>query len=133
MRQPWLKDFAWEVVVETNRLLCAPKGAFHGPTSDGYEETERLWRIRHASPMTLAETVELCRQCHRMAPFCNYNGNTFVAVIRQVITRLDLPSEQTAVLRSVTGHIVAGTASNQERNTFLQLVDKLTPPVPDDE
>jgi hypothetical protein len=29
--------------------------------------------------MTLDEMVDFCRRCHRLAPFTNYNGNTFAA------------------------------------------------------
>jgi hypothetical protein len=127
MTASWLKDFAWEIVVETNRLLCQPKGAFHGPTSDGYAATERLWSERHAAPMTLADAVELCRQCHRMAPFCNYNGNTFVAVIRRVIARLQLSPEHASALRSVAGHIVAGTATPEEARQLAELIRQYVP------
>jgi len=43
MKQPWLKQFDWNVVVEINRLLCEPNSAFHGPTSDGHELAKAQW------------------------------------------------------------------------------------------
>ncbi len=61
--------------------------------------------------MKLTEAVEPCRRCHRSAPFRFYNGNTFAAIIRDVINQLDLPEEQTVVARSLAGHIVAGVAT----------------------
>lgn len=56
-------------------------------------------------------------QCHRLAPFCNYNGNTFVTIVK---TLLDeelnrLPADQSFLLRNIAGHIVAGTATDIER------------------
>lgn len=125
MNRTWLAPFTWAVIVETNRQLCLPKGALHRPTSDGYEPTRQLWESRHRLEMTLAEATDLCRRCHRLAPFCNFNGNTFVAVIRKVIASLDLPPDQAAALRSMAGHIVAGTATPEEQTTFADLLNRL--------
>ncbi|MCL4181306.1 MAG: hypothetical protein KJ072_26645 [Verrucomicrobia bacterium] len=89
MKRAWFEAFTWTVIVETNRQLCLPKGALHKATSDGYEPTRQLWESRHHTDMTLAEATDLCRRCHQLTPFCNFNGNTFVAVIRRVITSLN--------------------------------------------
>jgi hypothetical protein len=127
MKRPWLESYTWTVVVETNRQLCQPKQALHKPTSDGYECARTLWESAIGRPMALAEAVELCRRCHQLAPFCNFNGNTFVAIIRRVISTLDLPPEQSAALRSLAGHIVAGTATPEEQALFEQALAKITP------
>jgi fido (protein-threonine AMPylation protein) len=127
MKRPWLKPFTWTVIVETNRQLCLPKGALHQPASEGYEPTRQLWEsLRHAE-MTLAEATDVCRRCHRLAPFCNYNGNTFVAVIRKVISTLSLPPDRAAAMRSLAGHIVAGTATGEERSAFEKAVHQTWP------
>ena len=125
-----LLPFSWAVIAETNRQLCLPKGALHKPTSDGHESARALWDSMYRSPMSLAEATELCRRCHKLAPFCNFNGNTFVAVIRRVLSTLELPPDQAAALRSITGHIVAGTATTEEQKAFAELLDRL-PPSPD--
>jgi hypothetical protein len=125
VKQAWLKLFTWAVIVETNRQLCLPKGALHKPTSDGYEATRRLWDAHHQTEMTLAEATNLCRRCHLLAPFCNFNGNTFVAVIRRVIASLPLPPDQAAALRSLAGHTVAGTATSEEQKAFAEILDRL--------
>jgi len=132
VKRPWLEPFTWPVIVETNRQLCLPKGALHQPTSDGCEQTRQLWESRHRRPMTLSEATDLCRRCHQLAPFCNFNGNTFVAVIRRVIARLEVPPEQAAALRSLAAHIVAGTATPEERTAFAGILDRLnsTPGAP---
>lgn len=128
MKRAWLQPFTWAVIVETNRQLCLPKGALHKPTSDGYEPTRRLWESLCRTQITLAEATDLCRQCHQLAPFCNFNGNTFVAVIRKVISALALPPETAAALRSLAGHIVAGTATPEEQQQFAGILDRLSPP-----
>lgn len=125
MKQAWLKPFTWAVIVETNRLLCLPKQALHKPTSDGYEPTRHLWESVHRTEMTLPEATDLCRRCHQLAPFCNFNGNTFVAVIRRVIADLQFPPDQAAALRSLAGHIVAGIATPEEQAAFAELLDRM--------
>lgn len=72
----WLAPFNWEFVTGQNEILCKAKNALHKPTSDGHEVTRETWERHHKSPMSLAEGIDLCRKCHRMAPFCFYNGST---------------------------------------------------------
>ena len=110
MKRVWLKSAGWTVVTEINRQLCAQASAQHGPTSDGHTPAKRLWSLRHSQSLELVELAELCHRCHRLAPFLNYNGNTFVAIARQAITMLSLSPTESAALRSLIGHIVAGTA-----------------------
>jgi len=128
MKRAWLKDATWLVVVELNRQLCAHKRVQHGPTSDGYPIAQHLWEARHREPLSLIELTELCHACHRHAPFLNFNGNTFVALARQAVATLDLPPLQAAALRSLVGHMIAGTAEPPEQALFAQLVQKLDPP-----
>lgn len=75
--------------------------------------------------MTLEKAVSLCRSCHRLAPFCLYNGNTFTAIIRDVIRSLNLPADQAVVVRSLAGHIVAGVASEEEEAAFREFCEGL--------
>ncbi|MBI4661861.1 MAG: Fic family protein [Verrucomicrobia bacterium] len=126
MKRAWLQPFTWAVIVETNRQLCLPKGALHKATSDGYEPTRQLWESLHRTEMPLAEATNLCRRCHQLAPFCNFNGNTFVAVIRKVISTLTLPPVQAAALRSLAGHIVAGIATPEEQRAFEKAMEAIS-------
>ena len=75
--------------------------------------------------MPLDEAVELWRRCHRLAPFCFYNGNTFASIIVLVIKRLNLPAEQAHVVRSLAGHIVAGVATGEEERAFREFCESL--------
>ena len=118
--QAWLAPFTLEMVTAQNAVLCQAKNALHRPTSDGHDRTRRLWVDLHAQPMPLEEAVELCRQCHKLAPFCFYNGNTFASIIALVIKRLELPPAQAHVIRSLAGHIVAGVSSGEEEKAFRE-------------
>jgi hypothetical protein len=123
--QAWLALFTWELVTAQNAVLCQAKNALHSPTSDGHEKTKRLWESRHREPMPLDEAVELCRRCHRQAPFCFFNGNTFVSIIALVIKRLELPAEKAVVVRSLAGHIVAGVATDVEEKAFREFCEAM--------
>src|SRR5688572_12171933 len=92
----WLAPFTWEIVTAQNAVLCQAKNALHKPTSDGHDGTKRLWESRHREQMPLAEAVDLCRRCHRLAPFCFYNGNTFASIIVLVIKKTYRPRKPTS-------------------------------------
>ena len=86
--KPWLASFDWEIVTEINRGLCKQKNALHKPTSDGHLPTKTLWEKNQSKELALTEALEICLKCHRLAPFCFYNGNTFAAIARDFITEL---------------------------------------------
>jgi hypothetical protein len=114
----WLAEIPWDLVVWQNLQLCNDKRTHHGPTSDGHASCRELWETSQMKTMTLDEMVDFCRRCHRLAPFTNYNGNTFAAIARALIDGLGLPKENAAVARSLAGHIVAGVASEEEVKAF---------------
>src|SRR5262245_18364028 len=116
MKRRWLKDWPWETVVTINSGLCKEKNALHQATSDGYRSAHKLWEPSRARELTLRETLDICRQCHKLAPFCFYNGNTFVAIGRTMIQGLlkKLSPANAHAFRSVVGHYIAGTAGADE-------------------
>jgi hypothetical protein len=123
--QPWLRDFDWQMVTAQNAILCQAKNALHKPTSDGHDATKQLWESAHCEVMRLDAAVDLARRCHRMAPFCFYNGNTFASIISLVIRRLDLAPDTAFIVRSLAGHIVAGVATDEEVKGFREFCDGL--------
>lgn len=120
----WLAEVPWDLVIFQNASLCQAKNALHKPTSEGYEVTKALWESTHQQPMTLMEVVDLCRRCHRMAPFCFYNGNTFAAIARSMVEQLGLSGSEAAALRSLAGHIVAGVATPEQQAAFRKFCEK---------
>lgn len=67
MKRCWLKDWPWETVVVINAGLCKEKNALHKPTSDGYKPAQKLWESSRTRELTLRETFDICRQCHKLA------------------------------------------------------------------
>jgi hypothetical protein len=116
MKQRWLQDWPWETVVAINAGLCKEKHALHKPTADGHEPARRIWEKSRRHELTLSETLDICRQCHKLAPFCFYNGNTFVAIGRTMIQDIlrKMPPVKAHSFRSVVGHYIAGTAGADE-------------------
>lgn len=114
----WLGEYPWDFVVAQNAALCAACEALNKAASDGYKSARVLWESRFSQPMRLLDAVEICRRCHELAPFCFYNGNTFVAIIRDVNGKFPLSSEQGYLIRSLAGHIVAGVADGSEQEAF---------------
>lgn len=121
----WLEPFDWDFVTAQNEVLCRQKSAHHGPTSDGHEECNTLWNDARQQSMSLFEAVEVCRKCHRLAPFTNFNGNTFAAIARILVKRLGLDPQSDHITRSLAGHIVAGVASEEEVEEFRKFCEGL--------
>jgi hypothetical protein len=124
--QAWLRTYSWEFITLQNAMLCHAKSALHKPTSDGHAATKELWESRFQTEMRLDEAIDLCRRCHRMAPFCFYKGNTFAAVARDVIQNLAIPADEAYIARSLAGHIVAGVATEEEVRAFRAFCDQMS-------
>lgn len=118
----WLADILWEDVVGANAELCARKNALHKPAS-GFAKVEAAWRDASQKAQTFLDLVVFLLRCHRTAPFCFYNGNTFSAVARDLIADLPLPAEQATRVRSATGHAIAGVLPLNELEAILEGID----------
>lgn len=127
LTREWLKDVSWETVIAINAALCQNKRALHKPTSDGYEPARELWEKSRRRKITLPELLQLCVKCHRLAPFCNYNGNTFVTVVKTLLDEIlsSMSPDKAFVLRSIAGHIVAGTATEIETKQLDAMLKEL--------
>ena len=117
------------MVTEINRGLCRQKNALHKPTTDGHLPARTFWEKNQSKELVFTDALEICLKCHRLAPFCFYNGNTFAAIARDFITELSpkLPADKAHILRSIAGHVVAGTATDIERkqlDSFLAALEK---------
>jgi hypothetical protein len=127
LTRPWLHAVPWASVTAINASLCQAKSATHKPTSEGHEAARSLWEKNRFKELSLQELLQICFQCHRLAPFCNYNGNTFVAVVKTLLaeTLSRMPADEAHVLRSIAGHIVAGTATNIETKQLDRILNGL--------
>jgi hypothetical protein len=122
MKKRWLKDWPWATVVAINAGLCKEKNALHKPTSDGYAPTEKLWETSRAHELSLREALGLCRKCHKLSPFCFFNGNTFAAIGRTMVQDIlrEMSPMKAHAFRSVVGHYIAGTIGDRELDKVLE-------------
>jgi hypothetical protein len=78
-----------------------------------------------ARKISLIEALDTCRECHRLAPFCFYNGNTFAgiawAMIYPLLQKLDASTALTA--RNAAGHYVAGTIGRSEMQQVVKALE----------
>ena len=126
-RRPWLADYPWAFLVEVNRRLCEAKHAQHQLTTDGYAPSKASWEQRHTQTTGIFEAATLCREIHRRAPFCFYNGNTLAAIIRDAVRPIleKLDAERAFILRSSIGHYVAGTIHEAEIQSILDALPEI--------
>jgi hypothetical protein len=121
MNKPWLEAWPWETVVAINLGLCKEKNALHKPSSEGYEPARKLWEDSRSVELSIRQTLEICRRCHKLSPFCFYNGNTFAAIGRTIVQGIirKMSPMKAQAFRSVVGHYIAGTAGEEELDQAL--------------
>jgi len=121
MTGAWFRDWPWETVAAINLALCKEKNALHKPTSEGHESARKLWEDSHDVHMSLRQALEICRRCHKLSPFCFYNGNTFAAIGRTMVQEMlrKMSPIKAHAFRSVVGHYIAGTAGDEELDKAL--------------
>jgi hypothetical protein len=114
--KPFLASTSWDILEEINTALCRVGGYQAGRTSDGYAPAQKLWGKKHADLLTFLQVADLCRECHRLAPFLFLNGNTFASCARIALEpALDkLEPTQRVATRAALGHYIAGTLSRDE-------------------
>src|SRR5947207_11463631 len=83
-RAAFVKNWDWQSVVRINRGACERGGAQHGLNSETATACAAEWEARRARVVTLGETLDFLKRCHRLAPFLFFNGNTFAAIGREL-------------------------------------------------
>jgi hypothetical protein len=114
--RPYFASTSWADVERINATLCKAGGFESGPRAEGYEPAHALWEKTHGQTLTFLQAADLCRECHRLAPFLYLNGNTFASCARVALLpameRLD--SKQQTFSRAALGHYIAGTIDRSE-------------------
>jgi len=121
-RAAFLKNRSWEFVISYNRGACARGSAQHGFNSETQEATAGEWTKKQQEVLSLDETIEFLRQCHRRAPFLFFNGNTFADVARQIVAALfaDLQDVRRREVMSAVAHYIAGVL---DRDSMVEIVE----------
>lgn len=109
-RAKFLENWNWASVTQINGGLCERGRAQRGinPETHGAAQTE--WEQKRVTELTLLETFQFLRACHRRAPFLFFNGNTFAEIGRALATTLfsDLSFHRRKEAASAVAHFITG-------------------------
>jgi hypothetical protein len=120
-KKRWLDSIPWEAVTFINHRLCVAGKVATRMNRSANARAQALWEKARQQSLTFRRVIETALQCHRLAPFAHFNGNTFVAITRnlgqEIYARFDPPTAH--VLRSAVDHYVAGTITATELDMVL--------------
>ena len=124
-RAAFLKNRSWELVVSLNRGACSRGGAQHGVNRETQETCRREWEQKQSQVLSLDETLEFLRHCHRSAPFLFFNGNTFADIGRQISAAVfaELPHARLREVTSSIAHFIAGVL---DHDSMSRVVNELS-------
>ena len=109
-RAAFLKNWNWQLIVGFNRAVCERGRAQFGYNSETQADVRAHWESIQPQALTLQQTFDFLRDCHKSAPFLSFNGNTFAEVARRTVDVLlaDLSSARRRTAASLAAHYVAG-------------------------
>src|SRR5580765_5491646 len=109
-RAHFLQNWAWPSVTQINQGLCERGRAQRGINSETHPKVEEDWEKVRSSELTLLETFQFLKSCHRRAPFLFFNGNTFAEIGRALANALfsDLPLHRRKEASSSVAHFITG-------------------------
>ena len=123
-RAYFLKNWSWASVAQINGGLCERGRAQRGFNSETHTAVEEEWERRRASELSLLETFQFLKSCHRRAPFLFFNGNTFAEIGRALATALfaDLAFHRRKEASSAVAHFITGVL---EEEMMLAAIESL--------
>lgn len=124
-RAAFLANWNWQSIVGINQRTCARGGAQHGINPETGAAREAEWEQTRRREITLAETIDFLRACHRGAPFLFFNGNTFSFIGRELALALfsELPATRRREVGSAVAHYIAGVL---DRQAMISIVESLS-------
>ena len=124
-RANFLQNWDWASVTQINVGLCERGGAQRGLNSETHAAVAQEWGKRRASQLTLLETFQFLKSCHRRAPFLFFNGNTFAEIGRALATALfsDLPFHRRKEASSAVAHFITGVLAEE---AMVEIVESLS-------
>jgi hypothetical protein len=123
-RAHFLKNWSWSSVTQINAGLCERGGAQRGINSETHSAAASEWEKARATELTLLETFQFLRSCHRRAPFLFFNGNTFAEIGRALANALfsDLSFHRKKEASSAAAHFITGVL---EQELMIEAINSL--------
>jgi hypothetical protein len=114
-RAHFLQNWTWTSVTQINQGLCERGRAQRGINSKAHGQVAEEWEKIRSSELTLLETFQFLRSCHRRAPFLFFNGNTFAEIGRGLANALfaELPPIRRKEASSAAAHFITGVLDQE--------------------
>jgi hypothetical protein len=114
-RAKFLKNWSWLSVTQINSGLCERGGAQRGINSETHEAVAEEWEAYRTTELTLLETLQFLKSCHRRAPFLFFNGNTFAEIGRALATAIfsNLSLHRRKETASAAAHFITGVLEEE--------------------
>jgi hypothetical protein len=114
-RAKFLQNWTWSSVTQINGGLCERGRAERGLNPETHPAVAQEWEERRVSELTLLETFQFLKSCHRQAPFLFFNGNTFAEIGRALATALfsDLSFHRRKEVSSAVAHFITGVLDEE--------------------
>ncbi|HTB85526.1 MAG TPA: hypothetical protein VK742_17900 [Candidatus Sulfotelmatobacter sp.] len=124
-RAKFLQNWNWASVAQINEGLCERGRAQRGVNTETHAAVAEEWEKRRASELSLLETFQFLKSCHRRAPFLFFNGNTFAEIGRALATALfsNLPFQRRKEVSSAAAHFITGVL---DQELMVAAVDSLS-------
>jgi hypothetical protein len=124
-RAKFLQNWDWVSVTRIHDGLCERGRAQPGVNAETHPAVAQEWEERRSSELTLLETFQFLRSCHRRAPFLFFNGNTFAEIGRALATALfsDLPFHRRKEASSAAAHFITGVL---EQELMIESIQSLS-------
>ena len=109
-------------MLAVNKALCQAQKIEPLNTAKGYEPASRVWEKSAQKSMSLQEALDVCRDCHELAPFTFNNGNTFAAIGRTLVDEdlKAMPPVEAQILRTTMCHYIVGLIGRKELQQVLR-------------
>lgn len=116
MQKKWLQTVPWDGVIALNKSLCQAQKLEPLTQPKGFDPARRVWEAAVPRGLSLKEALDVCRECHDLAPFMFNNGNTFAGVGRTLIEEWtkSMASVDAQVLQTTICHYIAGLVGRRE-------------------
>ena len=123
-RAAFIHNWDWQSIIGLNRAACERGRAQHGFNQETHEKVWCEWEKTRNQALTLLQTLDFLRHCHRSAPFLFFNGNTFAEIARRLVDVLfaDLSRGRRRQADSLAAHYVAGVL---DREPMVSGIDSL--------
>jgi hypothetical protein len=124
-RAKFLQNWDWSSVTQIHDGLCERGRAQRGANPETHAAVAEEWEKRRASELTLLETFQFLKSCHRRAPFLFFNGNTFAEIGRALATALfsDLSFHRRKEASSAVAHFITGVL---DQELMIEAVESLS-------